>query len=111
MEADDVQKAQQDALSQHEQQVQSAPAQDDLSLAGNVEVDPDKVQKLQDDQAAGNLVRAGAYKDETAAEPVVNTLAPPERHEHTAHDEEGRHLTVDDADFDAEEKREDTREH
>lgn len=38
------------------------------------------------------------------AKPVQVDAPTPERHEHTAHEVESRDLTVDDADFDAEEK-------
>jgi hypothetical protein len=48
-------------------------------------------------------------KYEGAAHPLpspLETAEVPERHEHTAHDVEGRELTVDDADFDADQENE-----
>lgn len=74
------------------------------------QVDPDKVQYLQDEAAADRVRRQEAYKDERASVPMqADALSPstvqvPDRHEHSAHDEESRDKTVDDADFDADEK-------
>lgn len=59
------------------------------------DVDPDKVDYVTENEPT---------KYEGAAQPVQNPLqtAPvPEQHEHTAYDTESRHLTMKDADFDA----------
>ncbi len=52
-----------------------------------------------------------AHKDTTQLAPTMSPLDPnaaaPERHKHSAHDADGRELTADDADYDADESYED----
>jgi hypothetical protein len=78
----------------------------------DAEVDPQKKSYLEDEAAANRLhrqeqFRAEPDKDESVAVPMQSPLqTAPERHAHSTYEDEVKDSSVDDADFDAEEKKE-----
>lgn len=88
-------------MDQHDKAVEAAEAQGFEQVDGEGHVFARSSGEV-DGQGVKDAPDSDPQKDESSATPQQSPLqTAPQRHEHTAHDVDGRDLTIEDADFDA----------